>query len=525
MIMGAMRRAILLAGMVMVLALVQACTPATPVPVEPTAAVEQPTEVVEQPTAVAEPAAVEEPAAAEAPTAAAEAGAEGAGVIGNWEGRTVVAGQELITRMAFEADGAGLTGTVDFPQQNANGIPLDVITFENGMLHVEVLPAPRTAVFDGTLAGDTITGTFAQAGYEGTFELARVGAAAEALPYTAEEVEFQSGDITLAGTLTLPEGEGPFPAVVLITGSGASTRDEEVFGFKVFGVLADHLTRQGIAVLRYDDRGVGGSGGGSMDETSETFAGDVAAAAAYLKGRPEIAADKIGLLGHSEGGIIAPIVATGGVDGLATKPDDIAFVVLMAGPGLSGDKLIVEQGVAIAQAGGASAADIAKQTALQKRMIDAALTGEGWDAVEADLRQTYADAAAAFTDEQKQAVGDLDAWVQQMVDVQMAAVQSGWMKFFLGYDPAPALEKMKQPVLAVLGEYDLQVPAESNRQAIEAALQRGGNEDYEIVVIPGANHLFQLAETGSPSEYATLAPEFAPGFLGTVSDWILEHTR
>ncbi len=254
------------------------------------------------------------------------------------------------------------------------------------------------------------------------------------------------------------------------------------------------------------------------------FRGRRGCGSSVSQGRPEIAADKIGLLGHSEGGIIAPIVATGGVAGLATAPDDIVLVVLMAGPGLSGDKLIVEQGQAIAEAGGASAADIAKQTALQERMIGAALTGEGWDAVEAELRQTHEDAAAAFTDEQKQAVGDLDAWVQQMVDVQMAAVQSGWMKFFLGYDPAPALEKMKQPVLAVLGEYDLQVPAESNRQAIEAALARG-NEDYEIVVIPGANHLFQLAETGSPSEYAALAPEFAPGFLGTVSDWILEHTR
>jgi uncharacterized protein len=524
---GVMRRATLVAGMVLLLALVQACTPATPAPaVEPTAAVEEPTAgrraaVVEEPTAV-----VEEPTAvAEQPTAEAETGTGGEGVFGNWEGMTTVAGQELITRMAFEADGDGLKGTVDFPQQNANGIPLDVVTFADGKLHVEVMPAPRTAMFDGTLEGDTITGTFAQAGYEGTFELRRVAGAAEALPYTAEEVELQSGDITLAGTLTLPEGEGPFPAVVLITGSGASTRDEEIFGFKIFGVLADHLTRQGIAVLRYDDRGVGGSGGGSMDETSETFAGDVAAAAAYLKGRPEIAADKIGLLGHSEGGIIAPIVATGGVDGLAIEPDDIAFVVLMAGPGLAGDKLIVEQGEAIAKAGGASAEEIATQTAMQERVIAAALSGDGWDKVEAELRQTYEDAAAGFTDEEKKAVGDVDAWVQQMVDVQMAAVQSGWMKFFLGYDPAPALEKMEQPVLAVLGEVDLQVPAESNRVAIEAALQRGGNEDHEVVVISGANHLFQLAETGSPSEYATLAPEFAPCFLATVSDWILEHTR
>ncbi len=517
---GVMRRATLVAGMVVLLVLVQACAPATPAPtVEPTAVLEEPTAVIE-PTAVVEPT-----TAVEQPTGEAETGTGGEGVIGAWEGRTDVAGQELITRMAFEADGDGLRGTVDFPQQNANGIPLDVVTFEDGKLHVEVLPAPQTAVFDGTLEGDTITGTFAQSGFEGTFELVRVGATAEVVPYSAEEVEFQSGDVTLAGTLTLPEGEGPFPAVVLITGSGASTRDEEIFGFKIFGVLADHLTRQGIAVLRYDDRGVGGSGGGGMDETSETFAGDVAAAAAYLKERPEIAADKIGLLGHSEGGIIAPIVATGGVSGLATEPDDIAFVVLMAGPGLAGDKLIVEQGQAIAEAGGASAEEIATQTAMQERMIAAALSGEGWDEVEAELRQTYEDAAANFTDEEKKAVGDLDAWVQQMVDVQMAAVQSGWMKFFLGYDPAPALEAMKQPVLALFGEYDLQVPAESNRLAVEEALKRSGNADYEIVVIPGANHLFQLAETGSPSEYATLAPEFAPGFLGTVSDWILEHTQ
>ncbi|OQA43448.1 MAG: Alpha/beta hydrolase family protein [Chloroflexi bacterium ADurb.Bin325] len=492
------RGAALVIGLAMILALAQACAPAP----EPTAGA---------------------PTVSESTAAAAAVASDRADLIGNWEGRVEVAGQEIITRMAFEADGDGLKGTVDFPQQNVNGIPLDVATFADGKLHVEVLPAPRTAVFDGALAGDAIAGTFEQAGYKGAFELARVKA--EAPPYAAEEVTFRNGDITLAGTLTLPEGQGPFPAVVLITGSGASTRDEELFGFKVFGVLADHLTWQGIAVLRYDDRGVGGSSGGSAGDTSETFAGDVAAAVAYLEGRPEIAAGKIGLLGHSEGGLIALIVATGGTAGLAVEPDDVAFVVLMAGPGLPGDKLIVEQGEAIAKAGGASAEEVARQKAMQEQIAAAALTGEGWDAVEAKLRQAYEEAAAALTDEQKQAVGDLDAWVQQMVDAQMAVSQSGWMKFFLSYDPAPALEKLRQPALALFGERDLQVPAESNRAAVEAALKRGGNADYEIVVIPEANHLFQLAETGSPTEYATLSPEFAPGFLSTVSDWILAHTR
>jgi uncharacterized protein len=311
----------------------------------------------------------------------------------------------------------------------------------------------------------------------------------------------------------------------LITGSGASTRDEEIFGFKIFGVLADHLTRQGIAVLRYDDRGVGGSGGGSMDETSETFAGDVASAVAYLKGRSEIATDKIGLLGHSEGGIIAPLVATGGVEGLAVQPSDVAFVVLMAGPGLAGRDLLIEQGEAIAQVTGASEEDIAKQTAMQERAIDAALSGQGWDEIEAELRKEYQDAAANMTEDQRAQLGDVDKWVEQMVASQTTMMKSGWMKFFLGYDPAPALEKMKQPVLAVFGENDLQVPAESNKAAAEAALKRGGNPDYEITVIPAANHLFQLSDTGSPAEYATLQPEFAPGFLTTVSDWILAHTK
>ena len=295
------------------------------------------------------------------------------GVNGHWEGVVTVAGQVIVTRVDLATDGNVLKGTVDFPQQGALSLPLDKVSYQDGKLHFEIMPQPRTAIFDGALQGaDKLEGTFEQSGYKGTFSLARVQVAATApLPYKEEDVKFQNGTITLAGTLTLPATKGPYPAVVLISGSGAQNRDEDIFGFKIFRVIADHLTRKGIAVLRYDDRGVGGSSAGTPQDTSETYAGDVAAAVQFLKARADIDAKQIGLLGHSEGGIIAPMVAT--------RSQDVAFIILMSGPGTTGRQVLVDQGTLIAKASGASAADIEKQNALQKKLLDAAVTGQGWD--------------------------------------------------------------------------------------------------------------------------------------------------
>jgi uncharacterized protein len=452
------------------------------------------------------------------PTATAAA-QPSSSVAGHWEGSVAVAGQNIITRVDLATEDETLKGTVDFPQQNALGLPLQQASQRGNNVHFEVLPAPRTAIFDGQMTGaDKIEGAFSQGGITGAFTLTRKEVATpEAVPYREEEVKFANGDVTLAGTLTLPEGAGPHPAVVLISGSGPENRDEEIFGFKVFGVLADHLTRNGIAVLRYDDRGVGGSSAGTGADTSETYAGDVAAAVQYLKGRPEVNPKQIGLLGHSEGGIIAPLVAV--------SSPDVSYIILMSGSGVPGSRMIQEQGRLINEASGLSPDEVKRKAELQKRVVDAALTGQGWDAVRTEILAEFKKAAEAMPGEQRKALGDIDTWAAKSVDAQIAAFQSPWMQFFLTHDPAAVLEKVKVPVLALFGGLDLQVPAEENRAAIVKALEKAGNKDVTVKVFPDANHLYQKAVTGSPFEYANLPPEFTPGFLETVSDWILAQTR
>jgi hypothetical protein len=442
---------------------------------------------------------------------------------GEWEGAVTAAGQKIATRLSLVDDSGTIVARVSFPQQNALDLPVDKLEIDGSKIHLEVMPAPRTAVFDGEVGSDgAMAGKFFQAGFEGTFEFRRgaAGAVAEptaVAPYRAEEITFRSGAATLAGTLTIPEGEGPFPGVVLISGSGAQNRDEEIFGFKVFGVLADHLTRSGIAVLRYDDRGIGGSGPATDEDTSETFAGDVVAAIQLLKSRPEIAEGKIGLLGHSEGGVVAPLAAR--------QSDDVDFVVLMAGPGLAGSEIIKAQQRLILEASGAPAEEVTKQAELQTAVIEAAVTGKGWDAVRPQLLESTLETAKSMPEDARKALGDLDKWAEMSVDESIKQLQGPWMQYFLKHDPAPVLAGVKVPVLSLLGEKDLQVPAVQNRDALEKALRQGGHPTSTVKVIPGANHLFQLAGTGSPTEYAMLKPEFAPGFLETIELWVKDATR
>jgi hypothetical protein len=465
------------------------------------------------------PAATVPATAAGSPTSPVIVQPSAASAAGHWEGSVAVAGQNLVTRVDLAADGDSLKGTVDFPQRSALDLPVQKAIQQGSKVHFEVLPAPNTAVFEGQMTGaDNIEGTFSQASFTGTFTLTRKEApTSEAVPYREEQVKFSNGDVTLAGTLTLPQEQRTYPAVVLISGSGPENRDEEIFGFKIFRLLADHLTRNGIAVLRYDDRGVGGSSQGSSADTSETYAGDVEAAVQYLKGRPEIDPKQIGLLGHSEGGITAPIVAT--------RSPDIAFIILMSGPGVAGSRIIEEQSRLINEASGLSPAVVKEKTELQKRVIDAAVTGKGWNEVRADLVAEFKKAAAAMPEEQRKALGDIDTWAEKAVEGQVTALQSPWMQFFLSHDPAPVLEKVTVPVLALFGGLDLQVPAQENREAVVKALERGGNKDVTVQLFPDANHLFQSAKTGSPAEYATLPPAFVPGFLETISDWILAHAK
>ncbi len=446
---------------------------------------------------------------------------------GDWQGAISIMGQELGIAAHFTGEGPALAVTLDIPAQNAMGLPMQNVSYQHPNVHFEI-PGAAVAVFEGTVEGDRISGDYLQSGLKGTFTLQKQSAAegaatesaatesatvadAEPVPYTEEEVEFTNGEFRLAGTLTLPESSGPFPAVVMITGSGPQNRDEELFGFKPFRVIADHLTRAGIAVLRYDDRGVGGSTGDTSTATSADFATDALAAVHLLKQRDDIDSSKIGVIGHSEGGIVGPMVAQSG---------ELAFVVILAGPSLSGTEILYEQGAKILQANGATEEELRQQRANQEQLFAAIRTGEGWDKVKADIASQIRAAVDKLPPDQLAAIADVDEYVNTQVEAQVTGTQTPWFRFFIDYDPVPALEALKVPTLAIFGELDLQVPPAANLPGMEQAFKKGGQEKYKIVTLKSANHLFQKATTGNPAEYATLDKAFVPELLPLITDWI-----
>ncbi len=441
---------------------------------------------------------------------------------GAWNGSLTIGPQTLRITVRFTTSETGLRATIDIPQQGATGVQLQNVSYDDSRVYMELPAGPGLAVFDGRQVGDSIGGAFTQAGLGGTFFLKRSSQAAamaeeppEPLPYAEEEVTFHNAGITLAGTLTLPESGAPHPAVVMITGSGPQNRDEELFGFKPFHLIADHLTRNGIAVLRFDDRGVGGSTGSVSEATTEDFARDVLAAVDFLKNRSDIDPERIGLIGHSEGGIVAPLASS--------MSDDVAFMVLMAGTSVSGAEILIEQGALIMRASGATEADMEKQIAFQKRTFEAIRSGDGWDELAADLETRLRESIAEMPDSQRNAITDVDAYIDAQIQAQLTALQTPWLRYFLDYDPAVTLRTIDTPILALFGELDLQVPPAQNRGPLEQALRDGNHPDYTVRVLPRANHLFITATTGSPTEYATLEKVFVPEFLPLITEWILER--
>jgi uncharacterized protein len=303
--------------------------------------------------------------------------------------------------------------------------------------------------------------------------------------------------------------------VALITGSGAQDRDETIMGHKPFLVLADHLTRRGIAVLRSDDRGVGGSEGDFAAATSLDFAGDAAAAVAWLRSRPEIDPDRVGLVGHSEGGMIAPIVAL--------EYGNVAFLVLLAGPGLPGDEILELQGAAIARTMGSDEETIRESQRLQRLLFQAILEEKDQEArtsrMEGMLREWIEATPMEERGAQGVPQGGEEAWIRSRV----ALAASDWFRTFLMHDPRDHLRRVQVPVLALFGELDLQVPPNENVAAIEAVVRESGHPDFTIRVLPRLNHLFQTAETGAPAEYGRIEETLAPAALEAVSSWILER--
>jgi len=404
----------------------------------------------------------------------------------------------------------GLHATMDSLDQGAKGIPVTSVTRTGSALKIEL--KQLDGVFEGKISDDKskIDGTWTQHGSSKPLALAPVKDAtlleykrpqnpARPLPYREEEVSYENkvqGD-TLAGTLTIPPGKGPFTAVLLITGSGPQDRDESLMGHKPFLVLSDWLTRKGIEVLRVDDRGVGKSTGVFGTATTADFATDVEAGVAFLKARPEVNPKKIGLIGHSEGGIIGPMVAA--------RNADVAFVVMLAGSAVPGDQILVEQKKLISEAGGMSKEEAEKQAVEETELLAMVVKEKGSPNLEKDLREKL---AAQMKDAE--------------VGGQVRVLTSPWFLYFLGYDPGPALRKVSCPVLALNGEKDLQVPPKQNLPVVRKALAEGGNKNYEVDELPGLNHLFQTANTGSPTEYASIEETMSPVAMEKVSSWILK---
>lgn len=323
--------------------------------------------------------------------------------------------------------------------------------------------------------------------------------------YTTNEVSFtnDTAKVTLAGTFTAPRGKGPFPAVVLVHGSGPLNRDEEIFDHKPFLVLADHLSRQGIAVLRYDKRGVGKSTGTYKGATTFDFASDAEAAVRYLRGRNDVVAKHIGIVGHSEGAMIAPLVAS--------RDPALGFVVMLAGPGVRGELLMVEQIALMAKSSGAPDDDVAKGRVLNKAMF-AALASE--PQLEAATKR------ALLVIEEAERKGTLPAGMDK---ARLAHFSTPWFHAFLRHEPGPVLQAIQQPILVLNGELDMQVPADIDLSAIRSALK--GNPRAVVKELPKLNHLFQTAATGSGGEYFGIEETIAPIALNTVSDWIRATVR
>lgn len=436
------------------------------------------------------------------------------GLDGTWRSVITRNGVDLRVILHIETTNTGTHAKLDLPDMMANNIPVTNLTNTDGQVSYAVPAAQGT--FTGAFNDDgTITGIWTTPGREdATITLTRDAddrpattrnrpqVPTEPYPYKSEDVTYNNPaaeSVTLAGTLTIPEGDGPFPAAILISGSGPQDRNETVFGHQPFLVLSDYLTSHGIAVLRYDDRGINQSTGDYAQATSADFATDANAAFAYLSTRPEIDHDAIGFVGHSEGGLIGPIAIN--------ENQKVAFMVMLAGPGTPALKIIESQNRLIAQSQGADEEEISKSVELSMMISRAAAASTSAEDAEARIR-------AIMTPEVLAEFGVDESRIESAV----AQSSTPWTRYFLKYDPADFMGAVRCPVLAINGELDMQVPAEENIAGLHKLLTN--HNDATIMALPGLNHMFQTAKTGALGEYNDIEETFAPHAMQLIADWI-----
>ncbi|MCX8019967.1 MAG: alpha/beta fold hydrolase [Chitinophagaceae bacterium] len=447
--------------------------------------------------------------------------------VGTWNGLLKTGSIELQIVFHIRQDSTGrITSSMDSPDQNAYGIPCDKTEIKDQNIQVEI--TKLFLLFSGKLLNDSvISGTFTQ-GIQFPLELKKSHTGSlrprpqhpkPPFPYKSEEITFYNSTKTIryGATITIPQGEGPFPAAVMITGSGPQDRDETIFGHKPFWVIADFLTRNGFIILRVDDRGVGKSSGNFADATSMDFASDVSAAVDYLLTRPEINLQKIGLIGHSEGGMIAPVVAN--------KRKNIHFLILLAAPGVKISELMAEQNYAVLKSRQISEKTSNYYTRLFKKVNS--------------LFLKHNDSALAV----KKCLQYLNRWVKNIDTTSLKELQLEspenriqyaknmyqslrlpWLRYFMQFNPQPYLKKLKGNVLALFGEKDIQVTVPLNSEGMKKALQKS-KAVFEIMVLPGLNHLFQTCRRCTVDEYASLEETFSPAALDIMKNWLQKYVK
>ena len=437
-------------------------------------------------------------------------------ILGSWMGTLHVGDVELRIAYTIEEDQDGyLSATLHSLDEVVYDIPVNEIQYQDNQLTLICEAAQSN--YEGRLVSGRnsvyFDGQWKQAGMSFELDLRPVEEIPRPnrpqdpkppFPYEQQEVVFENipAGIHLAGTLTIPEGAGPFPVLVTISGSGSQDRNSTFFEHKPFWVIADYLARLGIAVMRYDDRGVGGSTNSETEATTADLAGDVIAAVSFLMDHPDIDPNRIGLIGHSEGGMIAPMVAT--------QIENIALIVLLAGPGVPGSKILLDQNEDILRAQGVPEPDIKIRLTYLSRVFE--------------ILQDYPDDAEA-----KEKIGEAfiqtfgQSLSQEELDAEAEAWASPWIRFFILYDPGPTLAQVACPILALFCERDIQVDVNENLPVMESILARSGHTDYLVQELPELNHLFQTAQSGVIEEYAQIQETFSPVAMNLIGAWISER--
>jgi alpha/beta superfamily hydrolase len=441
-------------------------------------------------------------------------------ISGDWNGEAK-RGEKLITFVfKIEKENSKYSSTMSVPTFRVSGIKPSTTTFIDGKLIIDGSNVGMNYKGIFNKESQQFEGTYKEGGLEMTLNLKKGAIKIEDLrrpqepvkpyPYNEEDVVFKNieAKVSLAGTLTLPNKNEKFPVVILISGSGPQDRDESFMGHKPFLVLADHLTKQGIGVLRFDDRGHGESTGDFGNATTEDFSKDVLSAITYLKTRNDVDIKNIGLIGHSEGGIIAPLVAN--------NSKDVAFMVLLASTGISGTELSVMQSKTLRQF------PVKDEIAYEKntRKAIAIVTSNKSDLeIKNELTTHY----NAFIKPILTSLNVPEEKINLFIESQLKTSLKPWSRYFLQYNPADEIEKLQMPVLSLNGSKDTQVNAKINQEGIRKALIKGGNKDYEIIELENLNHFFQECETGNMDEYRKIEQTFSPTALKEISNWIFKR--